>query len=233
MDLYNGFINEINGIAANGRSFPYVPGQACPMTDSGTLILSKDSAFELGGAGLPAVNATLFTTEDMQDEVVLCGKDIGEISSDTPYARVAVICLDSGALPDEDGLYRSLKDVELVKYRVFPEGCLLRLSPESRREQLRVSRTAVKNGLSLKNIGFTFIEQYKKDPVVKAVKIIFFTDKDTDYKALERAASRSAAVTSSLNRIFDGMEISCDTCELKPVCDEVEGLRKLHFGKDV
>ena len=95
-----------------------------------------------------------------------------------------------------------------------------------------MSKKAVKDGLSLKSIGFTFIEEYKKNPSVKAVTVVFITDPSFDYKKLKADSEKAFAVTESLNKIFDGLEISCDTCELKSICDEVEGLRKLHFGKE-
>lgn len=109
---------------------------------------------------------------------------------------------------------------------------MLRLSPQSKREQIRISKKAVADGLSLKNIGFGFIEQYKKNPAVKAVKIIFITEKDFEYKKLKTMSEKAFKITESLNRIFDGLELDCNSCELKAICDEVEGMKELHFGKE-
>lgn len=233
MDLYNGFIDGILGSTQGCPFFPYDPAEVCRRTDSGTLILSKEAAFELGGMGLPAVSSTLFCTgRDVNDGVILLGKDIGELTADAPYARAAIISLDEKVSEDDDSVYKQLKDIEFAKYHVYPEGCLVRLSPESRREQIRVSKKAVQSGLSLKNIGFTFIEEYKKNPAVRSVTVVFVTDPSFDYKKLKADSDKAQDVTESLNKILDGLEISCDTCELKAICDEVEGLRQLHFGKD-
>ena len=233
MELYDRLISDIFAAAGECKTCIYDKSNVCAMTDAGTLILSRETAFEFGAPPLPAINAVLFTTNrDTQDRVLLRGNDIAQPDADTPYARIAVVSLNENEMPDGDSLYKRLKDIEFAKYRVHPEGCLLRQSPESKREQLRVGKKAVQSGLSLMNIGCGFIEEYKKDPLVRAVTVLFVTEKDFDYKNIASLVSKANAVTESLNKIFDGLEISCDTCELKPICDEVEGLRRLHFGKD-
>ncbi len=233
MELYDKLIAEIFSSLPDRAEYTYSPSEVCALTDSGTLVLSKDSAFEYGGGALPAINSTLFSTDDdISDRVIVCGKDIHDALRDTPYARIAIIRLKKDAVSDDDALYKQLKNIELSKYHVYPAGCLIRLSPKSKREQLRVGKKAVADGLSLKNIGFAFISEYKKNPLVAAVTVLFVTDPGYDYKILSAAAEKANAVTESLNKIMEGLEISCDTCELKTICDEVEGLRQLHFGKE-
>lgn len=233
MELYDKLIKEIFDAAGECRGFDHAPSKACEMTDAGTLILLKEAAFEFGAQPLPAINAVLFTDdENISDRVLLKGTDIAGTTSDAPYARITVISLNADKMPDDDGLYKKLKDIEFAKYHVHPAGCLLRQSPESGREQLRVSKNAVKSGLSLENIGCGFISEYKKEPLVKAVSVLFITEKNFDYKKLASLSSKARGITDSMNKILEGLEISCDTCELKTICDEVEGLRKLHFGKD-
>lgn len=233
MNFYERLIEETMSQINSGHTFAYARGEACKVSDNGSLILSRETAFEFGGSSLPATGMTLFCTDgDIRDEVVILGKDICEISSDTPYARVAVVLLDEKQMPGEDDIYKVLKDIEFTRYRFYPENCLLRVSPGSRREQLRISKKAASDGLSLKNIGFGFIDAYKKNIAVKAVKIIFITEKAFDYKKLKTLSEKANKITESLNRIFDGMEISCNTCEMKPLCDEVEGMKELHFRKE-
>ena len=58
------------------------------------MILQSDMAYELGGHNLPAVGNTLVTTgKDFvpEDEIILIGKDLPEITEDTPYARIALV----------------------------------------------------------------------------------------------------------------------------------------------
>ena len=49
---------------------------------------------------------------------------------------------------DSERVYRILKDIEFAKYHVNPEGYMVRISPESCREQVRVSRKALRGGIS-------------------------------------------------------------------------------------
>ena len=37
-------------------------------------------------------------------------------------------------------------------------------------------------------------------------------------------------ITMSLSKILEGMPTDCGSCNLKPICGEVEGMRELHFG---
>ena len=59
MELYDKLIKEIFAAAGKYRSFAYAPEKVCKMTDAGTLILSKETAYEPGAQPLPAVNAVL------------------------------------------------------------------------------------------------------------------------------------------------------------------------------
>lgn len=39
-------------------------------------------------------------------------------------------------------------------------------------------------------------------------------------------------ITMTLSKILEGMPTDCGACNLKPICDEVEGMKELHFGKE-
>ena len=81
-------------------------------------------------------------------------------------------------------------------------------------------------------VGNDFIRQYKQNPNILAVKLIFITAPDADYAALEQEAKTVRDITMSLSKILEGMPTDCGSCNLKPICDEVEGMRELHFGKE-
>ena len=121
--------------------------------------------------------------------------------------------------------------MEFVKYHVFPRGYMFRISSEDFREQVRVSKTALKRGISFRSVGFDFIRQYLKNPNVLQVKVIFVTAVGVPYKELQGNAKKTADITRTLTHILDGMPADCGSCSLKSVCDEVEGMRELHFGR--
>ncbi len=234
MELYNSLIREtkalIDGLPA--KSWAYDPKSAWASDSSSELVLQKDAAFELGASGKGSANYVLFTSSEElvnEDKVVLIGRDLRDIHGDCDFARIVLLRI--GVLDDEDeAVYRTLKDIEFAKYHVYPQGYMVRISPESYREQVRVSKDALRRGINFKALGMNYIEAYKKDPNVLSVTVIFLTDPAADYTALRAMAKKSADVTGTLTHIFEGLSTDCSVCALKDICDEVEGMKELHFG---
>ena len=193
---------------------------------------------ELGGSSKPAVNFTCVTTSAQlveQDEILVFGPDLTELRGDSAYARIALLRVGDIESDDEDDTeqaFRAIQDMDFVKYHVFPKGYMIRTSSESNREQVRLSSAALKKGISFRAVGNDFIRQYKQNPNILAVKLIFITAPDADYAALEQEAKTVRDITMSLSKILEGMPTDCGSCNLKPICDEVEGMRELHFGKE-
>ena len=48
---------------------------------------------------------------------------------------------------------------------------------------------------------------------------------------LAQAAKKVDDITKTLTHILEGLPTDCGSCTLKPICDEVEGMREMHFGK--
>ena len=234
MELYNSLIREtrslIDGLPA--KSWAYDPKSAWTSNSSSELVLQKDAAFELGASGKGSANFVLFTSSEElvnEDKVVLIGRDLRDIHGDCDFARIVLLRI--GVLDDEDeAVYRTLKDIEFAKYHVYPQGYMVRISPESYREQVRVSKDALRRGINFKALGMNYIEAYKKDPNVLSATVIFLTDPAADYTALRAMAKKSADVTGTLTHIFEGLSTDCSVCALKDICDEVEGMKELHFG---
>jgi hypothetical protein len=49
---------------------------------------------------------------------------------------------------------------------------------------------------------------------------------------MKKDAKKVRDITKTLSKILEGMSTDCHTCNLKEICDEVEGLKELHFGKE-
>ena len=109
---------------------------------------------------------------------------------------------------------------------------MIRTSSENHREQVRISKDAIRRGISFERIGNSFLQRYKQDPNIISAKVIFITAPDADYAGLQKAASQVGKITMSLTKIMEGMSTDCSSCMLKPICDEVEGMKELHFGKE-
>ncbi len=214
------------------RVWEYRPGDAWKDIGSSELVLQKDAAYELGAMGKGSANYVLFTSSPElvdKDQILLYGADLGEIKGEVDFARI--VLLRVGLIDgDDEAVYRTLKDIEFAKYHVYPEGYMVRMSPESYREQVRVSKQALKKGISFKNIGANYITAYKKDPNVLNATVIFVTAPGYDYGAMKKLAKKANDVTGTLTHILEGLPTDCSVCALKDICDEVEGMKELHFG---
>jgi hypothetical protein len=234
MELYNSLIGESKALLEKlpQQSWDYSARECWPANDSSELVLQKDAAYELGASGKGSANYVLFTSDETlvnRDQVILCGRDLREIKGDCDFARVVLLRI--GVLDDDDeAVYRTLRDIEFAKYHVYPKGYMVRISPESYREQVRVSKEAVRRGVSFRAIGANYIAAYKQNPNVLNATVIFLTDPAADYAALKALAKKSADVTGTLTHIFEGLPTDCSVCALKDICDEVEGMKELHFG---
>ena len=234
MELYNSLINDtraqLEGLSA--KVWDYSPADCWTDVGSSELVLQRDAAYEMGAMGKGSANYVLFTSSSElvnKDQVILYGPDMGQIKGDCDFARI--VLLRVGVLDDDDeAVYRTLKDIEFAKYHVYPEGYMVRMSPESSREQIRVSKKALAKGISFRSVGASYVAEYKKDANVLNATVIFITDPKADYAALQAAAKKASAVTGTLTHILEGLPTDCSICALKDICDEVEGMKELHFG---
>lgn len=215
------------------RRWQYEPNVIWPDTGRNELVLAGEAAYELGGSYLPACNCTCVTTDSAlvpADEVLLVGPDLGKLRADAAFARIAILHVNAISDDDQEA-FRTIRDMEFVKYHIHPEGYMMRISPESGREQVRVSKKALKRGISFRNIGNSFIKKYRENKLVDHVRLIFVTDDKALCGDLTGITKRVEAITLTLNHIMDGLATDCSVCSFKPVCDEVEGMRELHFKK--
>ena len=234
MELYNSLINDtraqLEGLSA--KVWDYSPADCWRDVGSSELVLQRDAAYEMGAMGKGSANYVLFTSSSElvnKDQVILYGPDMGQIKGDCDFARI--VLLRVGVLDDDDeAVYRTLKDIEFAKYHVYPEGYMVRMSPESSREQVRVSKKALAKGISFRSVGASYVAEYKKDANVLNATVIFITDPRADYASLQAAAKKASAVTGTLTHILEGLPTDCSICALKDICDEVEGMKELHFG---
>lgn len=204
-----------------------------PDTGSRNMILRSDMAYELGGEGLPALGATAVTAGGFtQDGILLCGPDLPEIQKDVPYARLTVASVRDG-LPDQgSALYQAIKKIDFVRYHVNPEGFMTRISAIQGRESARVSRDALKKGLSFSQVGGRMLKSYHENPQIQAVRLIYITDPAFPFSALEETVKKSREITRAIDHAMTAAMTDCNVCSLKKVCDEVEGIRQLHFGQE-
>jgi len=202
--------------------------------DNHQMILRSDMAYELGGSttSLFALGGTAVTSDEAlvpSDEIILIGPDISEIKNDISYARLAIVRADYDDT-SSNALYNAIRKIEYVRYHVHPKGYMSRVSSVYGRESIRISKEAIKDGLSFQKAGNIMLREFHKNSDIQAVKLIFITDPDFDYASLEASINTANDITRTIDHIMKDAMTDCSTCSLQKVCDEVEGLRELHFA---
>lgn len=218
--LTDRFIEVCDGL--KGKSFPYDESLAWNDLGYNQVLLQRYTKYELDGVGF-----NLVTTSPLTDETVVFGDDLGDIKSNRKFARVTLIQVDD--IAETQDTYDLLKKLDFIKYHISPEGYMMRSTSKTHKEAVRVSKEALKNGMSFEKIGDLFIKKYKENPTVKAVRVIFITDPKTAFSELEAIAVKNHEITEALNQVMNNVMFDCDNCNLKAICDEVEGLKELHF----
>lgn len=233
MNLYDNVVQECFDILSkyNGRKLD-VHKSDWEQESEQRLILKSEMAYELGGSSNWAISCLAFSNpyEDMKDEIWLYGPDLKEITKDTDYARLTVLSTDDREWNECDKTYAGLRNIDYTRYHVYPKGFMMRISSSAAREPVRISKEAIQAGLDFERVGNIFVEKYHSHKEVKAVKIIFITEKNFPYELLNNKAEKMEKITESLNKIFGNLIMDCSSCSLKKVCDEVEGMKELHFG---
>ncbi len=233
MKLYDEIISDTLKSIAGAECKELPPGKEWKDEGKSMMILSSDMAYELGGGTLPALGNTLITTESAlvpDDGITLIGKDLGEIKSDTPYARIALIRVDGDSIGTGDKLYNTIQSIGYFRYHIYPSGFMLRVSSSRERESVRVGKDALKEGLDFASVGAVMLDALHKHKSVEKARIIFITDPSFDYDALKKGMEKTHEITRAIDHMLKDVNMDCSSCGLEEICSEVEELREMHFG---
>lgn len=224
MNFFDNLIDDFYGSVSSfgHKDYPYRIKNKWQDLGQNELVMQRESAYELDGIGF-----NLITSKNIENKITVIGDDLGQISENRKFARISVISIDD--IADEQKAYDIIRKIEYVKYHFFPKGYMIRTSSRSHKEVVRLSKSALNQSITFEKIGNLLIDKYKANPVVKSVHIFFITDKSIDYKMLEALAVKNHSITETLNHIMNNVNFDCSSCNLKPICDEVEGMRELHF----
>jgi len=233
MNLYDGCFAEIDRLL-DGHT-PRTKEGFPVWEDAGQnqILFRSDTAYELRGKNLPAVSSVIFTDDAGKvgrDEVFLYGPDLPEIKADSPYARIAMIRVNSETIGSGEKLYSAIRKIEYTRYHINPDGYMMRISAMTQRECVRIGSRALEAGLSFFGVGRLFVDAYRKHKDVENVKLIFITEPGFPYGKLMDVAKRSENITKALDHLVNKLKMDCDICRLKDICSEVEELYKKDFG---
>ncbi|MBQ7637473.1 MAG: hypothetical protein IJS90_01055 [Clostridia bacterium] len=235
MQLYDDVYSQIKQllpVEASVRS-PYRSDMCAPEGEKDRILFGSETAYELGGGGRQSASAVLFADiPEKQSETLLFGPDLDEISRDQPFGHVSVVRLKDGSGAQYSS--ETLKTIGFTVFRLYPEGYHIRISPVSCKEQVRVASSAIKKDrpLSFINVGNSLIREFLKHPEVEYAKTLFITDRDFDYRSLSAAALKVKKITDAVQSAMQLDELDCASCRMKPICDEIDGLRDMHLRKE-
>lgn len=235
MKLYDEIIGKIIALSEQSgpRKLPIASGE-WPLVTDRSMILRSDMAYELGSEQKPGFGATILTDNDKlvaEDEIIVCGPDLMELQEDAPYVRCTLVRVQSGEMGEGNALYNAIRKMEYIRYHFYPKGFMMRISASKNKESVRISKEAIADGINFSEVGTKMIQAFHENPAVEAVKMIYVTDPAFSYKELEGLLAASEAITGTIDHMLKDVKMDCDVCNLKPVCDEVEGLRELHFAR--
>ena len=235
MELYNDVLVRIRALlpAAPVKRVPYDAAACAPEGEKDRILFGSDTAYELGGGGKQSAEAVLFADwPEGRSETLLYGPDLCEIACDVPFGHITLVKLretDDVPLSSE-----RLRTIGFTVFQLYPQGYHIRISPAACREQVRVAKAALHKEppLSFIHVGNSLIKAFLLQPDVQAVRTAFITDPAFDYKALSVLAGKTKKITDAVQSTLQMDELDCASCKMKPVCDEIDGLRELHFRKE-
>jgi hypothetical protein len=235
MKLYDGIIENIRQIlsAYPVKELP-VESPGWRMVTDRSMILRADMAYELGSGKYAGIGATILTGERElvpEDGIFLIGPDLPQIHGDADYARIALVRVREEGMGEGNSLYNAIRKLEYTRYHFYPEGFMMRVSSSQQRESVRIARGALHKGLNFSATGNRMIEAFRRNEMVEAVQICYVTDPDFPYGELEKLVQKAEAVTKTIDHILKDVKMDCNVCNLQEICNEVEGLRELHFAK--
>lgn len=195
-------------------------------------LMDRDIAFELGDRMKPC---TVYNAQTSQadvissDRILLFGRNLNEIDENTNFSRITFFNVDE--IENANKAYIGIKKLEYERFKMIPEGYMILSSSLANRENIRVSKKAVAQGINFDIIGNLYLNHYKKLEGVNHAWIIFLVG---DYPFMDQLISLSKEVdkiTEAYDHILKNVILDCAICPLKPICEDVEALRELHFSQ--
>ncbi len=207
-------------------------GKPWPLVGKPSFIMARETVLELGGyphKSTCLIGATTNSELVSSDRIVCYGNPelFQKKSRHISFGMMITLNIQE---PETSELYESLKGLQYVFYRMHMENIMLRSSMQQLQVNLRFGKAAMKANVSLERIGAALIAAYKENPLVNHVQVAFLMGDELPYQAISSCAEKTTEIILALNTLVDQQELSCGTCSLREICDEVEGLRQMHMN---
>lgn len=233
MKLYNEQISNVIALLPEKRSQELdLCDASWPEVGRQNLVLRSEMSYELGAGSLPAVSFLGVTSSKElvpESGAMLFGQDLNQLSHDTPYARITLLRVDEAFTGTGQAIYDAIRHFAKTRYQVNPKGFMSRISTGSNHEPVRVSKSALEEGLNFAKVARMYLDAYQTHPEVMGVQVMFVTLPDFKYDELVKLAKKSDQITSALDHMLRDVKMDCSSCKLQSICNEVEGMKELHF----
>ncbi len=232
MNVYDNLIKETQDILKK-QDFTQLKVRKCDwnMLTANEFLMGKEVRFELGDRFKDSVVYHVPTSDKTlvgEDKIFLIGNDLQNIKANTNFSRVTLFNIDD--IPDPNKAYIGVRRLGYERYKIIPEGYMVLSSSFENKENVRVSKKAVKKGLTFEVLGNLYIQHYKQMAGVNNVQIFFIVGDQDFVKDLIRVSQKVNEVTNAFDHILKNVILDCDVCPLKTICEEIEALRELHFS---
>lgn len=209
-------LQEKFGLAERGRRDPEI-------------VLAKDMAVELGH---PSTESQAIVLTSYQPELVrhgrisIVGPDVDEMERGCrrPFSQTVMLALRAAEAPDPFEMDRTQYLI-----RRLP-GYMVRSVPG--RLWVRISRKAQAAGLTMKTVGSALIAAYTRAfETVREAEVVFVTSCPEDVEALAQIsheanilAGKHKKLVLAPNGEVECTDLSCNTCEDRPICDNLRDI---------
>lgn len=229
---YIGEVRQImadSGLERRGRTSQFDPHAPSWPRDPMQIILANDTAIELGSSDMASVSLVLLTNDASlvhDGRMFFAGPELSACAGRSlPFGKIILV---AGHGFDEDNMYKRYEEMSLQRFSLDLAGFQPRSIPQANREWSRVSKKALKDGFSLTVLGNEQYRELHTLDFVDAVEMLFITSNAADVNLFRSLADRSAKAAQALNKMAEHLIYDCKECDYKDVCDEVDGLRRMH-----
>lgn len=231
MDLYQKCIEDVSSLLDGFECKELDVSSSWKESESKVFLFSEDCKIHLGDSSLPSSYFYGYSSHDGflgKDSIALIGNDLKDLKGDTPFSHIYLFEIDNENDVKDQEYYRIFRNIEYRRYKVNPTGYMLKVNTNLLKEGAYVADDAIQDGLSFKDIGVSFLNQFKKETHVRYVRQIFITDPTFPHDKLLELSKESERITVALDHIMKKLKMDCRTCSFRDICDEIEGMRAIH-----
>ena len=220
---------DIRRASADGHTLEEQFGFTARKAGRPQVILASDTAVELGHPSTASQAVVLLTFQpDLVEEgrITVAGPDFDSMDGDGPhpFGQVVMLAVDDARVPDPF----EIDNTQYLMHRL--PGYMVRSVPG--RLWARVGRAARRSGMTLGTLGSALISAYVEEfeGVLKA-EVLFITSSREDVEALSVVSTEAQILAGRHKKLVLGIdgdvecaELACETCEEKPVCDDLRDI---------